>query len=272
MIVGIDVGNTAIKWACDANPNEVVSVRLCDDEGITQVIDQVAALLKPEFDAVELGAAEIRIASVNRAAAKVLESGLRPVVGEKVQVRIISRHDIPLEVAVDQPDRVGIDRLVGAFGAARGNFHTAGSHDSDKDRDVALPLVVVDAGTTVTVDLVDADGVYLGGAIIPGLAMQTSALASGTDALPKLDWGTQCGDTANLDSPGKNTSAAIRLGILSSVVGGIERLIRLYGGPAHLVVTGGDAGCIASALSVPCQVEPHLVCRTLTQLPWAGSC
>ncbi|TWU10218.1 type III pantothenate kinase [Allorhodopirellula heiligendammensis] len=252
MIIGIDVGNTAIKLAF-AHESEAIVKRVSDPEAIESLSQTLWAASRSE-------PADIRIASVNRTKTHELIERTQTKAGTNTAFRQITHTDLPLAVETDSPERVGIDRLVGCYGAAKV---------------YRLPLVVVDAGTTVTVDLVDSEGIYRGGAIIPGLEMQTRALAAGTDALPHIDWQDSC-ESASLAAPhcvpAKDTISAIRLGILSSVVGGIERLVRLYGNPSCVVVTGGDCQCIAAALQISSQhdfnthLHPHLVCRTLASL------
>lgn len=246
MIIGIDVGNTAIKWATDRNPDCVSSVRPNLDGSLGRLaaeLDQVTA---------DSDHAEIRIASVNRSAAAMLESGLQMASPESWTIRPITRADVPIQANVDHPDRVGIDRLIGAYGAKQL---------------YGVPLVIIDAGTTVTIDYVDNHGTFQGGAIMPGLMMQTTSLARGTDALPDLQCQASCCGETDEAAPGKNTIAAIRLGVLSSVVGGVTRLIASYGNPSHVLVTGGDAACLSRAMKTCHQVQPHLVCRTLLRLP-----
>ncbi len=251
MIVGIDVGNTAVKVAFAGQPNAIVK-RVSDADAMKSLAQTLCDLSRND-------PADVRIASVNRAKTNELIEQTRTIAGDQIGFRQITHADLPIAIATEVPERIGIDRLVGAFGAMK---------------EYRLPLVVVDAGTTVTVDLVDASGVYCGGAIIPGLEMQTRALAAGTDALPQIDWqaGCESGDILSSEVvPAQKTIAAIRLGILSSVVGGIERLVRLYGNPCRVVVTGGDCHCIARALESSSQtfethLHPHLVCRTLASL------
>ena len=112
-------------------------------------------------------------------------------------VRRLTYLDVPLEIRVDEPARVGIDRLLGALGANR-------------LRDPGRAAIVVDLGTAITVDLVEADGAFAGGAILPGIAMSARALADQTDALPKLPF-------AELNEPpralGKSTAAAMESGL-----------------------------------------------------------
>ncbi|RMF89255.1 MAG: type III pantothenate kinase, partial [Planctomycetota bacterium] len=90
------------------------------------------------------------------------------------RVVLLTYEDVPLDVRVPDPDMVGIDRLLDAAAA-------------DRLRREGSPAVVVDLGTAITVDLVSADGGFLGGAILPGLAMAARALHDYTDLLPLID-------------------------------------------------------------------------------------
>jgi len=220
---------------------------------------------------------EIRTASVNRRAEANLRQTLRdtrvepdgePSVepdGEPSGVawRPISHHDLGLAIRTDAPERVGIDRLLGAWGAIRW---------------YPLPAMIIDAGTTVTADYVDEEGQYWGGAIVPGLQMQAHSLAAGTDLLPRLDWDNVDDDLAGPgDSDpaapttvtGRNTVDAIRLGVLSSVIGSILRLADLYDRPPSIVITGGDAPVLFGRLQeqLPVTHHPQLVCQSLLSLP-----
>lgn len=266
--VGIDVGNTAIKVVTEFSATDETvqrnktrgpqlrSISLRDPEWITKCVEhlqtlaeQVAACESRDCESV---CYDVRVASVNRGSAEPLVVALDEAFFQCIRVRFVTHEDVSMPIDVNFPERVGIDRLLGAEAAFR--RHTA-------------PLIVVDAGTTVTVDFVSAEGVFRGGAILPGLEMQTAALAAGTDALPKLDWAShRCREMP--EGPGRDTVAAMRLGVLASVAGAVERLLRIYGGAATLVVTGGDAGCLVDALPAECDAveEPHLVAQALLDL------
>ena len=254
MIVAIDVGNTAVKLARRESTNDRLQLRSFDLAGMDwdeAVADGLHEWLTLPTD-VPRGIPHVRLASVNQVAGKRLMQSLRRRFRDAIQCRVITYQDLPISVATDAPEKTGIDRLLGAW-AATLRFTT--------------PLIVIDAGTTVTVDWVDGTGTFCGGAILPGLEMQTRALASGTDALPKLDWRAGL-FPAQAPIPGRNTLAAIQLGVLSSVVGGIERLIRLYDPTPTIILTGGDAETIASHLNNdihPIRIE-NLVCDALHRL------
>ena len=77
-------------------------------------------------------------------------------------------------VQLERPDMVGIDRLWTPWPPIA--CATPGR-----------PAVVVDVGSAITVDLVSADGAFLGGAILPGIGMSARALHEFTDLLPLVD-------------------------------------------------------------------------------------
>ncbi len=252
-VVAVDLGNSAIKLC--VRQDEASD----DSEGR---IDHTIRLDQADWDlsAVEWArgrfgstAIQWRVASVHRSAASRLCRAIAKLQRDAVVFRI-TRRDVPMRLLVDHPEKLGIDRLVGAH-AARLRFGT--------------PLVVVDAGSAVTVDWVNAEGEFAGGAILPGLALQLGSLATGTDALPRID----CSLQATTAIPARNTSQAILLGVLTTVSAGIDRLAARYADEAgletqdcRLILTGGDASVLAPRLTHPHQVVKNLVCRGLLDL------
>jgi type III pantothenate kinase len=99
----------------------------------------------------------------------------------------------------------------------------------------------VDLGTATTVDAVDADGFFLGGAILPGLALAADALAEGTARLPRIELDLPA------DAVGTDTRSAIQSGVVIGHLGAVRELVarmrgRLGGSrTAPVVVTGGLA-------------------------------
>jgi len=125
---------------------------------------------------------------------------------------------------------VGQDRLLCAIGAYRV---------------VNQACIVVDLGTAITVDFVDGEGVFHGGAIFPGIGMMFDTLHEKTAHLPKLVYAK--GDPNDL-SPAKQTDLAMQLGVNACVHGGIrwlaERYAEFYEGYPQIIVTGGDMGVL----------------------------
>ena len=147
------------------------------------------------------------------------------------RVTTIEGHrQLPLRIDLENPETVGIDRLLNAVAA-------------NARRPEGSSVIVVDAGTAVTVDFVNEKGVFRGGAILPGLRLMARSLHEYTALLPLVepipplpDW------------PGLSTVAAIEAGVFWAVAGGILALINR--GPTHPLVflTGGDAALLAPAL------------------------
>jgi type III pantothenate kinase len=169
--------------------------------------------------------------------------------GETV-VAVDSPRKVPIRTTVDEPDRVGIDRLLNALAA----------------RDLVKPgqpAIVVDAGSAVTVDLLDEQRDFAGGTIFPGLRLMALSLRDHTARLPLVD------ATGALPGgpPGHNTEAAMKLGILYAVAGGIDAVIRETASRCtiapHLVLTGGDmtpqlAGLLQSRHQFRSELRPAL--------------
>lgn len=130
---------------------------------------------------------------------------------------------LPMDVVVDDPSAIGVDRVCSAMAAY--------------DR-LQSDCIVVDFGTAVTVDLVDGDGALQGGAILPGVSLQLAALGEHTAQLPRVVPGIP-------KSPiGKNTTEAIQNGVCRGVVGAVRALIEAYATSLNrwpqVVATGGD--------------------------------
>lgn len=192
------------------------------------------------------------ISSVNRPASEVLQSFL----GKQAncEVHWINYQTLPMSVEVDYPARVGIDRLLAALAAC---------HFCDQDR-----LIVIQAGSAVTVDLVERTGAssfgkpfrFSGGAILPGVPMMLQLLGRAADMLPEID----ANDLVNLpELPGKNTEAAMVAGCSSCLVGGVQHLVERYrkqfGLPLPIILSGGDGPLLAPHLSSPIKLVPQLV-------------
>lgn len=134
---------------------------------------------------------------------------------------------VPIRVDVDEPGKVGIDRLLNAL-AAKSHLKPG------------QPAILVDTGSAVTVDLLDEQGNFAGGTIFPGLRLMALSLREHTAQLPLVDV------SADLPSgpPGKNTVAAMHLGILHAVAGGVDAIIRELASRCTIAptifLTGGD--------------------------------
>ncbi len=120
------------------------------------------------------------------------------------------------------------------------------------------PLLVVMAGTALTVDALTVDRVFLGGIIVPGIALMRAALNRGTAQLPGLR--PQDGDYQTFPS---NTVDAISTGAIEACSGAVQRmythLSAQTGAVPHCVASGGAIGAIAPHLPFPLTINDHLV-------------
>lgn len=151
---------------------------------------------------------------------------------------------IPVRVALRDASTVGQDRLLNALGA----YRTA-----------EQACVVIDAGTAVTVDFIDGQGVFQGGVIAPGLSMMLAAMHEHTSALPKIEFEPAPVEDGPL---GKDTPSAMRLGVVGAVLGlvryQLERYADLYGAYPQVIATGGDAARLFEHDEVVEHVVPDL--------------
>ncbi len=164
------------------------------------------------------------IATVNRRVSEPLRKQIIADLGARV-VQMGVDLPIPVGTRLDPETRPGQDRLLNAA-AAFDRFRQA--------------CVVIDAGTAVTIDFVDGEGTFHGGAIAPGAQMQLSAMHAGTDALPQLQM------SAPLPEPfAANTTQAMLHGVFYGIRGAVrhiaERYAEAYEAYPIIVATGGDA-------------------------------
>jgi type III pantothenate kinase len=160
------------------------------------------------------------------------------------QIVMLASGDLRLTVSLPRPDMVGIDRLLAALAANR-------------VRPPDRPAIVVGLGTAITVGLVSSQGAFLGGAILPGIAMAARSLHEFTDLLPLLDMTTLAEPPAAL---GTSTVEAMQSGLYWGAVGGIRHLIDLMsgGGAPQVYLTGGAAASVAGLIAPDAQYLPHL--------------
>lgn len=135
----------------------------------------------------------------------------------------ISAKTIPaLTVGVDAPDQVGADRLVTALAAFRRN---------------GCDCLIVDSGTAITFERVSADGVYLGGAIVPGMRIASQALHDYTAQIP-LIWVEKRDGLI-----GGSTQEAVEAGLYHGYFEMINGLIRRFRSETpSLKVIGAGSG------------------------------
>lgn len=237
-LIAVDIGNSAIKLALFRRPSQEFP------EPEWMRVLEPGAPIPPETAADFPAQANWSVASVQRESEQTLAHWVRSQRPADAY-RLMTHTDLPLAVRVDQPERVGIDRLAAAVAA-------------NVLREPGRPAVVICAGSAVTVNLIADDGAFEGGAILPGFRMSAVALSS-ADLLPEVLL-----QSAHDPPPvlGKDTEGAIRSGLFWGAVGAVRELIERYG-EVHrrlqVFVTGGDLQRLAPLVSAEAQFVPNLV-------------
>ena len=245
-IIAIDIGNT----------NITIGLYLGDEE---QFIKSIPGRSRKEITSCLVSAwGKIPIVKNSREKKRdgaVVVSSVKPVWTKLVQkivkdnlaekILLIGK-DVPLPMTlwVDEPDKVGTDRVVAAAAA----FAV-----------VEDAVAVADFGTAVTIDLVDEKGVFLGGVILPGFELSAKALNENTAQLPKVK-------VTRPKMPfGKNTTEAINCGLYYSAVATLQEVIRRYaekiGKWPHTVLTGSAAETIKDDCEFIDSYVPNLVVK-----------
>jgi type III pantothenate kinase len=171
--------------------------------------------------------------------------------GDRVQVITHEHINIPIEV--DEPEIVGIDRLLNAVAA---NWL----------KPVTMQAIVISVGTAVTVDLVREFGSFAGGAIFPGPRLMAESLHQFTAKLPLV----QMHGIELSEPPCKNTITAIQTGISYAILGGSSHLVETMcaGRKQHtwIIMTGGALGGLGEMedFQLPVKVARTFVYPDLT--------
>jgi type III pantothenate kinase len=168
--------------------------------------------------------ASVLLASVNDAVAGPLEATLEDQLSIEVY-RVGEDIPVPIGRQLDPETITGTDRLLNAA-AAYDRIHQA--------------CIVIDAGTALTVDFVDGEGTFHGGAIAPGAATQLKAMHNQTASLPELQFAAP-----DNDAFGRSTGQAMLHGVFHGIRGAVQRFVERYseryGAFPPIIATGGDA-------------------------------
>lgn len=245
VLVVIDVGNSRVKWGLfeDGELQATASHPTTNPESAHQILNDWRANDRHLC---------VVVASVNPTATDKVLAAIRQALRQETRIfRIERAEQVPIQVDVDNPEQVGVDRLLNAL-AVR-------SRKPPKKMAVA-----VDCGTAITVDLITADGVFAGGAILPGMSLGARALAHFTARLPEV----QVHQAP--DPVGKNTFDAIRAGLFWGSVGAINELVRKMTEaapePPVVFITGGEAPLLAGQLERPAVLVADLTLHGLKDL------
>jgi type III pantothenate kinase len=229
VILDIDAGNTRIKW------------RIVDGDTVVSRGDQATQLNRQGL-ALEISlSGRIERIRVSCVAGKEIIENLHSQLSEQfdcqLEIAEVTESTGSIVCGYRDYSQLGVDRWLALVAAYAKN--------SDA-------VIVVDAGSAFTVDIVGSDGVHQGGYIVPGLRLMHGALWQGTERIK-----VETKPIADINSPGLDTGEAVDKGCLISLVAMIESLAAKY--QSRVVITGGDALLIRDALKVDTELCPDLV-------------
>lgn len=242
-----DIGNSRVKWAyCNQG--------VLESSGSLLTSEITNSTLDDNFG-VQLKLKSVWISNVGG-----------PAVGESIREWFSVNYSLETQfIGVTQSvcgidnhyesqDTQGVDRWVAAVGA----------------RSVVEQghVVIIDAGTAVTIDWLSDKNKYQGGAILPGFVLMHDALTSRTAGIKsEVSWAQQI--------IGRSTAECVNSGVSFGLVGAIERIVaqvvERIGSPASLLLTGGTASAIAARSDLDFIIEDNLVLLGVAKIANGGS-
>lgn len=231
MILCLDAGNSRLKWGLRAEAAWLRQGALAHDA--------TATLAK------ELPAGVTRVLACNVAGIDMAEriEALAATLGAPLEWFVSSAVSDGVTNGYARPEQLGPDRWAALVGAR-------GLHPG--------AALVVMAGTATTIDVLDADGTFRGGLILPGIDLMCRALADNTAALPEARGVYRAVPT--------NTDDAIVSGCLYATLGAIERMARRLASAEFVcLLSGGAADGLAPHLDLPLRRVDNLVLEGLAR-------
>lgn len=235
--VVVDVGNSRIKWGRCADGRVTAIAALPPDD---------PSAWKQQLVKWNLGGSCLwAVAGVHPQRRDTIAGWLKE--HRHSVLQIDDGMQLPIPILIDNPNQVGIDRLLNAIAACQ-----------RVPRDVCR--IIVDAGTAVTVDCVDERGRFRGGAILPGFRLMGQALRNFTAQLPLVE---QI-ESPVWSVPASSTRTAIEAGIFWAVAGGVRALVRNMTAwvsttrERELFLTGGAASLLAPVMDTDAIVWPEM--------------
>lgn len=229
MILLIDAGNTRIKWRLVKAGN---TAQIIDEGGLDhERVADLARLTK------HYGLPE-RIVASNVAGADLAARIVTAMAPARTRWLRASTQCCSVRNLYDSPAQLGADRWAALIGARRLHPHAC---------------LIVTAGTATTMDLLAANGDFVGGLILPGVELMQNSLARGTAQLPRAN--------GVFSTTPRNTEDAIHSGCMQAQAGAVERMFRQIADQpdALCLLGGGAAASFEHLLEIPLRRVDNLV-------------
>ena len=246
MILAVDVGNTNITIGC-IDAGEILHVfRMSTDISKTEYEYAVGIkdilsfhnLQYSDIDGSVISCVVPPLTGVIKGAVKLLTGATAITIGAGIKTGI--------NILIDDPGQLGSDMVATAVGALT----------TEKP-----PLIIADMGTATKMTVIDKNGSFIGGAILPGVALSMNALSAGTSQLPRvpIEAPAKCISANTIDCM---KSGAV-FGTASLIDGMADRFEAELGQPASMIATGGFAGAVYRFCRREIIYDPNLIMRGL---------
>lgn len=247
MILVIDIGNTNIVVGCVKNKEILFRERLSTAHRATKL--EYSVLFKTAFDMYRIDYKSIEgaiISSVVPSVTNIVKESVENLCDINVMV-VGPGVKTGVSIVIDNPAQLGSDLVVDAVAGLE---------------EYPLPQIIIDLGTATTVSAINKDRQFLGGAILPGVAVSHDALITRTSQLPKIAF----------EKPkkiiGTNTIDSIKSGILYGNAGAIDGIIERFeeelGEKCTVIATGGLAKVIVPLCKKEIIIDEDLLLKGLT--------
>ena len=232
MILELDIGNSRIKWRLLPDDRAAATIKHGTAGSADELSTQLAPLPKPAL----ARACSVQGEAVTATVTDLIHTQFKT----KLHLAQVTRSCAGVTNQYENLRSLGVDRWLAMLAA----FNQTGG-----------PCVVVDSGTALTVDVVDADGLHHGGYIVPGQAMMRGSIEAGTRI--RLRGATGSGKT----ELGISTVDAVGNGSLAAAVALIERVALPLANqaPLNLLIAGGDGTLLQNNLTADNRLPP--TCR-----------
>lgn len=248
-LLTIDIGNTNVVLGVFGANRLLQQWRLTTEARRTA--DEVRIYLNELFRLSQLELGRIKGIMAASVAPAITDIYLEALASLLEAETLVLDHETPVGLvnAYRNPEEVGADRLANAVGGKLS---------------CGLPLIIVDFGSAITLDVLSRNNEYLGGIIMPGLEMASEALYQKTAKLPQVA----------VHKPkqliGVSTEMSIRSGLFYGVLGAIESVIerirKELGEEVRAIATGGAGQDIVEASQLIDSYDPHLTLHGLQEI------
>jgi type III pantothenate kinase len=219
----MDIGNTSTSVGL-VDREKLVCIESCSFPSKNSVEQIVSAINKIQANYQGSTLYPVKICSVVRSVQSDLNTALSTISSSN-SVSFVKYHEkLPVKISYDNPEILGADRIA--------NLLYGVTKYPDEN------IIIIDAGTAITIDMISSDREFVGGFILPGITTQLNSLHTATSGLPLIEY-----DTITGSFPPNSTQSAILSGVCYEIGGGIsfiiERLRKKFPDNKRIIACGG---------------------------------